>query len=148
MTQYVPEHAEYLIREELPADRDAIRRLNHEAFGGEAESDLVDALRDQGHAEVSLVVTGNGRIVGHILFSRVTIVTNQGTVSALSLAPMAVHPEFQRRGIGSRLIETGLGRCKEAGHRIVLVLGHPQFYGRFSFSSELARQIKITLRWQ
>jgi len=133
---------EFPIREELPEDREAIRRINQEAFGGDAEADLVDALRDDGYSEVSMVVTSDGQAIGHILFSRVSIVTEKGTVNALSLAPMAIHPNFRRRGIGTRLLYAGLDRCEKLGHRIVLVLGHPEFYGQFAFSVKLAEQIE------
>lgn len=64
------------------------------------------------------------------------------TVNALSLAPMAVLPSHQRQGIGTRLVEASLDACREQGHRIVLVLGHPEFYRRFGFSSESARNLK------
>jgi putative acetyltransferase len=83
-----------------------------------------------------------GRVVGHILFSRVSIVTDSGTVDALSLAPMAVMPGDQRQGIGTRLVESGLDACRELGHRIVIVLGHPEFYRRFGFSADLARNLE------
>ncbi|WP_437193310.1 GNAT family N-acetyltransferase [Planctomicrobium sp. SH527] len=68
--------------------------------------------------------------------------TEKGTVNALSLAPMTIHPDFQRRGIGTRLLYAGLDRCEKLGHGIVLVLGHPEFYGQFAFSAKLARQIE------
>ena len=84
----------------------------------------------------------DGQIVGHILFSRVAIVTRDGTLDALSLAPMAVLPSDQRRGIGSRLVEAGLKASRERGHRIVVVLGHPEFYPRFGFSAEVARPLE------
>lgn len=130
------------IRPETGQDQKAIWSVNQAAFGGDAEANLVDALRDGGFAEVSLVAEVDGEIVGHILFSRVAIVTNVGTVDALSLAPMAVLPSHQRQGIGNRLVEAGLEACREAGHRIVVVLGHPEFYPRFGFSAELARPLE------
>lgn len=70
------------------------------------------------------------------------IATKAGTVDALSLAPMAVLPSHQRQGIGSRLVEAALEACREAGHRIVVVLGHPEFYPRFGFSAGLARPLE------
>lgn len=130
------------IRREAKHDRAAIWNVNRAAFEGEAEADLVDALRDGGFSEVSLVAEVDGEIIGHILFSRVVIVTKAGTVDALSLAPMAVLPSHQRRGVGSRLVEAGLEVCREADHRIVVVLGHPEFYPRFGFSAELARRLE------
>ena len=90
----------------------------------------------------SLVAEEGGRVVGHILFSDLPIVTADGTVEALALAPLAVLPSHQRRGIGSLLVREGLRACREAGHRIVVVLGHPEFYPRFGFSAELAERLK------
>ena len=131
-----------LIRPEAEQDRPAIWSVNQAAFEGDAEANLVEALRDGGLAEVSLVAEVDGEIVGHILFSRVAIITKFGTVDVLSLAPMAVLPSYQRQGIGSRLVEAGVEACREAGHRIVVVLGHPEFYPRFGFSAELARRLE------
>jgi putative acetyltransferase len=127
------------IRPENDKDREAIWNVNKAAFGGDAEANLVDELRVGGFVEISLVAEVDDQIVGHILFSRVTINTPVGTVEAVSLAPMAVVPSHQRRGIGSKLVEAGLETCREKGHKIVLVLGHADFYPRFGFSAELAR---------
>ncbi len=98
----------------------------------------MDALRSGGYARVSLVAEVDGRVVGHILFSDVPILTDGGTVPALSLAPMAVLPEHQRKGIGTALVRRGLEACRQQGHRAVVVLGHPDFYPRFGFSARLA----------
>jgi putative acetyltransferase len=127
-----------LIRPETAADHDPIRYVNRLAFGQDHEARLVDTLRDGGYVRVSLVAEQTGQIVGHILFSDLPIITGAGTISALALAPMTVLPEFQNRGIGSALVRQGLEVCKEQGHRIVVVVGHPNFYPRFGFSSELA----------
>lgn len=126
------------IRPELPGDRAAIHEVNRLAFGQDEEANLVDALRDGGFARLSLVAEVDGQIVGHILFSEMAIITPSGSISALSLAPMAVRPQWQRRGIGSQLVHRGLEECREAGHRIAIVLGHPAFYPRFGFRPELA----------
>ena len=126
------------IHPEAAADHEAIRQVNRAAFGQDAEAELVDALREQGFVRLSLVADLDGQIVGHIMFSDIQIVTDSKTVAALSLAPMAVLPDRQRKGIGSRLVETGLIRCREDGYRIVIVVGHPAYYPRFGFSSELA----------
>ena len=130
------------IRPETTEDQRAICHVNQQAFGGDDEANLVDALRDGGFVEVSLVAEMDGQIVGHILFSRVAIVAKVETRDALSLAPMAVMPECQRQRIGSRLVEAGLEACRERGHKIVLVLGHPDYYPRFGFSAELARPLE------
>ena len=131
-----------VIRPETIADRDAIRHVNRLAFGQDAEARLVDALRDGGFVRLSLVAEQAGRIVGHILFSDLAIVTEKGTVPALALAPMAVVPESQNQGVGSVLVRRGLDTCRENGHRIVIVVGHPEFYPRFGFSHELASRLE------
>jgi putative acetyltransferase len=130
-----------LIRPETSADHKAIRHVNRVAFGQDAEARLMDALRDGGYIRVSLVAEQDGQVVGHILFSDLPIINEAGTVPALALAPMAVLPEFQNQGIGSALVRRGLEVCKEQGHRIVVVVGHPQFYPRFGFSSEMAAHL-------
>jgi len=133
---------EVTIRPETDADHDAIQHVNREAFGQEAEAQLVDALRDGGFVRLSLVAELDGQVVGHILFSDIQIVGEDDSVDALALAPMAVVPEHQRKGIGSELVRTGLEQCRQAGHRIVIVLGHPNYYPRFGFSSELATPLQ------
>ena len=130
------------IRPEIAEDQQAIRHVNQQAFGSSDEANLVDALREGGFVEVSLVAETDGQVVGHILFSRVAIITTSGAVDAQSLAPMAVIPDCQRQGIGSKLVEAGLEACRERGHKIVVVLGHPEFYPRFGFSAELARRLE------
>ena len=130
------------IREETADDHAGIREINHLAFGQDDEGRLVDALREGAFARVSLVAEVDGQIVGHILFSDLPIVTPEETLPALSLAPMAVIPSHQRRGIGSMLVREGLRACRDAGHQIVIVLGHPEFYPRFGFSAKLAERLK------
>ena len=83
------------IRPETAADHDAIRHVNRLAFGQDAEAGLVDALRDGGYVRASLVAEQASQIVGHILFTDLSIITGAGTVPALALAPMAVLPAFQ-----------------------------------------------------
>jgi len=129
------------IRAETAADCDAVREVNRLAFGQEAEGRLVDRLRADGYVRVSLVAELDGRVVGHILFSDLTIITATEKIPAAALAPMAVIPDVQRKGIGSALVRTGLEACRMEGIRAVLVLGHLEFYPRFGFSAQLAQQI-------
>jgi putative acetyltransferase len=129
------------VRPEVAADHEAIRHVNRLAFDQDEEGRLVDALREGGWLRVSLVAERAGRVVGHILFSDLPILTGDGTVPALALAPLAVLPEFQRQGIGSALVRRGLDECRQQGHKIVVVLGHPGFYPRFGFSAKLAAQL-------
>jgi putative acetyltransferase len=132
----------FLIRLETTEDYAAIREINRQAFGQEDEGLLVEALREQGYARLSLVAVEGDHPIGHILFSDLPIVTPERTVPALSLAPLAVIPSHQRRGIGSALVRRGLEACAEQGHTIVIVLGHPWFYPRFGFSAALARPLR------
>jgi putative acetyltransferase len=124
-----------IVRNERPEDIAAIHDIHKQAFNSLAEADLVDMLRANGKASISLVaVDDDDRILGHILFSPVTIEPAQRAISALGLAPMAVLPEFQRQGIGSLLVSRGLEECRKAGHDCVVVLGHPRYYPRFGFA--------------
>jgi putative acetyltransferase len=130
------------IRPETSEDLDHIRTVHRLAFGRDDEARLVDALRAQGYTRLSLVADLEGRVVGHVLFSDLPIVTPQGTIPSLSLAPLAVIPEHQRQGIGSTLVREGLRICAKQEHRIVIVLGHPHYYPRFGFSARLAERLK------
>jgi putative acetyltransferase len=131
-----------LIRPERAADQEAIRQVSRLAFGQDAEARLVDALRSGGFDRVSLVAEQDGQVVGHVLFSDLPITTQHGTVTALALAPLAVLPACQCQGIGSALVRRGLALSRERGHRIVVVLGHPNFYPRIGFSSKLAERLE------
>jgi putative acetyltransferase len=121
------------IRPETPADAAAVRRVNEQAFGRAVEADLVDALRDAGAAILSLVAEADGEVVGHVLFSPLSIETATGVHEAVALAPLAVVPERQRQGIGTRLVEDSLARLRDGGHAAVVVIGHAAYYPRFGF---------------
>jgi putative acetyltransferase len=120
------------IRNEEAKDIEAVREILRRAFPTEAESRLVDALRINGKAVVSLVAVQDGQVLGHILFSPVTT-TPPSEAKGVGLAPVAVHPEVQSQGIGSRLIREGLHRCAELGYDYGVVLGDPNYYQRFGF---------------
>jgi putative acetyltransferase len=129
------------IRTEQPDDIDAIREVNRQAFGQEQEGRIVDALRDNGGVLLSLVAVANGIVVGHIMFSPLSV----GTAIGAGLAPMAVVPGRQRQGIGSRLVERGLDRLRDEGCPFVVVIGHPGFYPRFGFRP--AAEYGVTCEW-
>jgi putative acetyltransferase len=131
------------IREERPGDIAAIRDVNQHAFGQDQEADIVDALRTNGGVLLSMVAVRDHRVVGHILFSPISVGTD---VSGAALGPMAVLPEFQRQGIGSRLIETGSQRLREAGYPFIIVLGHAEYYPRFGFKP--ASEYGIHCEWE
>ena len=120
------------IRDERPEDAESIRAVNLAAFETNVEADLVDALREQATPIVSLVAEDAGSIVGHILFSPVTLVESPN-LPMMGLAPMAVVPGRQRQGVGSRLVREGLERCRRAGAAAVVVVGHATYYPRFGF---------------
>src|SRR5262245_32161319 len=127
------------IREEQPDDFAAIREVNRQAFGQEQEGNIVDALRSNGASILSLVATVDGQVAGHIMYSPITI---DGKITGAALGPMAVLPEYQRQGIGSRLIETGNRKLKDAGQPFIIVLGHAEFYPRFGFAPASAHGIR------
>jgi putative acetyltransferase len=120
------------IRAEAPPDFARVQEINRIAFGGDAEARLVGLLREQAAPAVSLVADDDGNVVGHILFTPVSVPGIEGL--AMGLAPMAVTPLRQRGGIGTALVEAGLERCKELGAVAVVVLGHPEFYPKFGFA--------------
>ena len=122
-----------IVRPERPEDASAVRRVNEQAFGQGAEANLVDALRQRGEPLISLVAVEDDQVVGHILFSPVTVETEQTSWGAVGLGPLAVLPEHQGRGIGSQLVQAGLAQCRQAGHGVAIVLGHPDYYPRFGF---------------
>jgi len=129
------------IRAETEADHAAVRRLNEAAFESAAEADLVEALRREASPYISLVAELDKEIVGHIFFSPVSIESAEESFNALGLAPMAVLPEYQNRGIGSQLVRQGLNECLRLGHDVVVVLGHAQYYPRFGFVPASRRKI-------
>lgn len=129
------------IRHETAGDFKAIRRVNYLAFGQDSEAWLVYALRDGGYVRVSLVADQAGHVVGHILFSDLSISTNAGEVAALALVPLGVLPDLRHQGIGSALVRRGLSVCKEQGHRIIVALGRPQFYLQFGFTAKEAAHL-------
>jgi putative acetyltransferase len=120
------------VRLERADDIHAIRAVNLEAFETSLEADLVDALRERAKLILSLVADEDGAIVGHILFSPVSLPGGAET-RIVGLAPMAVLQARQRQGIGSALVREGLERCREMGYDAVVVLGHPAYYPRFGF---------------
>jgi putative acetyltransferase len=132
------------IRSERRADYGQITRINNAAFGQPNEGKLIEALRKTASfdAGLSLIASSEEKIVGHILFYPIAIQASSGEYPSLSLAPMSVLPEYQNRGIGSKLVWEGLQTAKDRGYRSVIVLGHPGFYPRFGFQRAGKWQIK------
>ena len=128
-------------RHEKSQDIADIRKVHESAFETRAEADLVDALRDKKAHVISMVAVRDKGIVGHILFSPVSLETDGSAVTLLGLAPMAVLSEYQRRGIGSKLVEKGLAQGRVKRYPAVVVLGHPGYYPRFGFVPSIKHNI-------
>jgi putative acetyltransferase len=122
-----------LIRDERLEDARAVREVLETAFPEAIEADLVEKLREHCRDRVALVAVEDDRIVGHILFTPVTIERPDGSLAGFGLAPMAVRPEHQRRGIGSALVRAGIDRLRRFRCPFVIVVGHPGYYPRFGF---------------
>jgi len=131
------------IRDEQPGDVAAIDDVNRRAFGQDEEARIVGALRSSGAVLLSLVATVDGEVVGHIMYSPVVVGEK---IRGVGLGPMAVLPEYQRQGIGSRLVEAGNRRLKATGWPFIVVLGHPEYYPRFGFKPASVRG--VTCEWE
>lgn len=133
------------VRPERPEDIPWVRKINWTAFEQLAEAEIVDRLRENCPEGLSLVAEEEGQIVGHILFSPVELKNRHKVIMGVGLAPVAVLPERQRQGIGSRLVRSGLDRLRDQACPYVIVLGHPEYYPRFGF--ERASKYGITSLW-
>jgi putative acetyltransferase len=133
------------IRAERPADVSQVREINVAAFGQPSEATLVDKLRANCGDALSLVAEDNA-VVGHILFTPVTVDVADRRVVGMGLAPMAVQPDRQRGGIGSQLVTRGLEILRERACPFVVVVGHPEYYPRFGF--EPASRRGLASQWE
>ena len=131
-----------IIRAEQKSDQQEIAQILRQAFGRNDEADLVERLRESGILLLSIVAETEGHLVGHILFSPVTLTGALTTIAIAGLAPMAVLPPWQNKGIGSKLVRAGLEECTKAGYDAVVVLGHSRFYPRFGFTPSVAYNIQ------
>jgi putative acetyltransferase len=129
------------IREDGASDRLEVDTLVRGAFGAEYEPALVARLRNDGLVAVALVAEAEKQIIGHIVLSWLPTWVDGHAVRAVALAPMAVRSDFQRRGIGSRLVKRAIEAAGSAGAEAMIVLGHPSYYPRFGFSAALAAKL-------
>lgn len=129
------------IRPESPEDFDFLDPLIEAAFSQPDEAQIVRRLRDTPDLILSLVAESHGELVGHVMFSRATAVSGDSMVQLACLAPMAVRPDRQRKGIGSALIRRGLDMVAALKFPAVIVVGDPAYYSRFGFTPEAAAQL-------
>lgn len=129
------------IRDAAPADFPAIRAIVAAAFGQPDEADLVERLRGDGDALAELVTELDGKVAGHILYSRLGIERDGETLPAAALAPVSVAPPLHNKGIGAALIRAGNTRCANLGLAAIIVLGHPDYYPRLGFSAAAAESL-------
>lgn len=132
------------VRPETHSDASAVRRLLADAFGGSDEADLVDDLRRRPDV-FTLVAECERAVVGAITFSPVFGRAGNGGLRAVGLGPMAVRPDWQRRGIGSALVRAGIEACRARHHGLIVVFGHADYYPRFGFAS--SRRVGLRCKW-
>ena len=119
------------VRLEEPRDVAGVRETNEQAFGAPLEARLVDAVRGSA-GSISLVATVDDRVIGHILFTAVSIEPSV-SVRVAGLAPLSVRPQYQCVGVGGQLVRAGLEECRRSGYSAVVLVGHPEYYPRFGF---------------
>ena len=136
-----------ILRPEHPSDHDAIRRVVADAFGSDAEADLVDRIRvsPEYAPEMALVAELDGEIAGHVMISGATIRNDAGDTPIVMLSPLAVAPREQRIGIGSALVRAAATRADQRGEPLVVLEGSPAYYARFGFEAAAAFGIELPL---
>ena len=131
------------IRPERPGDEAAVREVNEQAFGQPDEARIVDRVRPLADRFISLVAVEDDRVIGHVLFTPVTVRHDTDAWHAFALGPVAVMPSRQRRGVGAALIRAGLEACLDIDEPVVFVLGDPKYYARFGFRSAAALGLRF-----
>ena len=121
------------IRKETAADIEAVFEINRSAFPTEEEAQLANRLRETASPLISLVAEGEQEIIGHILFTPVTL-DSDTNLFLMGLAPMAVNPARQNKGVGSLLARAGIEECRALGAAGLVVWGHPKYFSSFGFS--------------
>lgn len=123
-----------IIRKEQETDHPLVYQLNARVFENDSEAKLVEKLRGSSDTLLSLVAEKDERIVGHIMFSKVSLI-GHADLEIVGLAPLAVAPEVQNTGIGSQLVNRGLSMCADAGMDVIVVIGHAHYFPNFGFKS-------------
>jgi putative acetyltransferase len=137
-----------VIRPETPDDHGAIARIVSAAFGSDAEARLVEAIRNSSAyiPDLALVAELDGELVGHVMVSYADLEDDAGHRRPIAnLSPLAVAPEFQRRGIGSTLVRSVTAEADRRGEPLVVLEGDPKYYGRLGFEHSVPHGITITL---
>ncbi|PLR86702.1 GNAT family N-acetyltransferase [Bacillus sp. V33-4] len=135
------------IRTEKASDYKKVYQLNYLAFGErDDESKLIERIRlsEEFVPELSIIAEEKGEIAGHILLSKAKVKNPNHEYEVIVLAPIAVRPGYQKKGIGTKLMQEGLRRCKGLGYGLVLLIGHPDYYPKFGFKP--ARKYRLELR--
>lgn len=122
------------VRQATAEDREAIFGVEERAFGRKHEADLVERVVADGEQLLELVAEKDGRIVGHVLFSRLLVDPDGTPFDAVSLAPLAVDPDYQGQGVGGALVRRGHEILQERGEKLSIVVGDPAYYGRFGYA--------------
>jgi putative acetyltransferase len=135
-----------IIRQEKPEDIDDIHALNELAFGQPQEANIIDKLRINCDNLLSLVAIENEKVVEHVLFSPVEIEGQHEIIRGMGLAPMAVLPEMQHKGIGTQLVKSEIENLRKMQCPFIIILGHPEYYPRFGF--ERASLYGIKCQWE
>lgn len=126
---------------ELQVHRPAVLELNRLAFKGDAESRLIKNLARDASILASFAALDGDEVVGHILFSPLYLMIDGKRVDAVALGPMCVTPNRHNQGIGTQLVGHGIKEMKSAGQAAIIVLGHVEFYPRFGFRHDLAKNL-------
>ena len=140
--------SELILRGERDTDFNDIYEINKHAFGREDEAKLINTLRKTRNyvKGFSIVALQDDKIVGHAIFTHAAIMNRGKRFNCLALGPMAVLPELQRKGIGTKLVEEGILRAKENNFKTIIVIGHSDYYPKFGFIK--ASEKKITTRFK
>ena len=133
-------------QEQIEQDLPGIRQVNQKAFPDTGGAKVFYQIRQTGTDIVSLVAVDDGTVIGHVLFCPATIATESGEVRGMGLGELAVLPEFQRQGVGTKLTNAGLDILRAGNCPFVIVVGHATYYPRFGFRP--GSQLELACQWE